>query len=56
MTPSPMRQAPRLELPVRLRVAVLSGLRTACTASARLLRRLDREVATPEDPTGGAYA
>ncbi|MEM1057080.1 MAG: hypothetical protein AAGI52_16280 [Bacteroidota bacterium] len=56
VAPSPMRETARREIPVRLRAAVIAGLRTACVASAQLLRRLDRDVATPEDPSSGAYA
>ncbi|WP_179271120.1 hypothetical protein [Rubricoccus marinus] len=55
-TATPVRSAPRPELPVRLQARVLSGLRTACTVSAHLLRRLDRDSEAPEDPSTRAYA
>ena len=55
-TPSPSRPASRTPFPSRLQVRVLSGLRSACTASASLLRRLDRDIQPPADPTDRAYA
>ena len=53
---TPSHPAPRPELPIRLQARVIAGLRTACTFSAQLIRRIDREASTPEDPTSRAYA
>ena len=55
-TPTTPRPASRPELPVRLQARVIAGLRAACTVSAQLIRRIDRDVETPEDPAFRAYA
>ena len=54
--PRPTRETPRPALPIRLRAAVIAGLRTACAISAELIRRIDGDAPRPEDPTGRAYA
>ena len=54
--PTTPRPTPRPELPLRLQTRVIAGLRTACAVSAHLLRRLDRDEETPEDPSTRAYA
>lgn len=53
---TPTRPTPRPELPVRLQARLIAGLRTACSVSAQVLRRLDRDDETPEDPAIRAYA
>lgn len=50
------RETPRPALPIRLRAAVIAGLRTACATSAEFIRRLDGDAPKPEDPTGRAFA
>lgn len=54
--PAPTPEPSRPALPIRLRTAVIVGLRTACAASAEFLRRLDGDEPTPEDPSGRAFA